>query len=352
MIQRNDYHMKFSDNVSIVLESGRGGNGCCSFKREKFLPKGGPDGGNGGSGGSVFILADKNTGDLSHLHYNKHLKADNGFIGRKNKCSSANGKNLYIKVPIGTSIYDKNQGRKIQVMDVNNKVLEIVKGGKAGFGNFVFKSSTNRFPNKYTLGKSGQKVSIRLDFFYACDVGLLGRPNSGRSSFLKIVSSSKPLITSYPFATKSPDLGLMATECFDFLKLLDTPSLIKGSSAGKGLGNAFLKHLSQAKLIIHVVDMSPEDSSDPFVNYCDVEDELQIYNEEIYSKKRMVLFNKVDLIPKEMRNDTCNKIMEKISLNKKIKPLFHMFSSKEKNLPVDEIRLYISKICKETLLKI
>lgn len=296
--------MQFVDEVVISVFGGNGGDGCVSFRREKYIPKGGPNGGDGGDGGNIYIIPDKNINTLTNFKFKKNFYAENGANGKSKNCTGKNGKDTYIKVPIGTKIIDqKNNNTIIDIISYKQSIL-IAKGGFHGLGNTRFKSSINQTPTQSTKGKIGEEKLLKLELILLADVGLLGYPNSGKSTFLNSVSSAISRVAEYPFTTLTPILGVVniTTDKKKFV-MADIPGLIQGASKGLGLGTKFLKHLTRCKILLHFIDLCPMDGSDPINNFLIISNEIKEYNKGILFKKpRWLIFNKIDLIKKEKIN--------------------------------------------------
>ena len=295
--------MKFIDSASIEVVAGNGGAGCLSFHRARFIPKGGPDGGDGGDGGSVIIEGEPNLNTLSEFRVKRLFCAENGAPGRSQKRRGKSATNLIIHVPLGTSIYNTKTNELIaEVLTPKQKII-VAKGGFHGLGNARFKSSINRTPYQFSKGKHGEKRMLNLEMSLLADVGLLGFPNAGKSSFLRKVSSAKPKVANYPFTTLYPNLGVVSVNEIEHLVIADIPGIIDGASHNAGLGLKFLKHLARTKLLLHIVDIAPVDYSNPADNYKKIEQELKNYSEVLYKKPRLVALNKIDLLtPNEKKN--------------------------------------------------
>lgn len=249
--------MKFVDEAVIEVVAGKGGDGCLSFRREKFIPFGGPDGGNGGTGGSIFLQADQSLNTLVDFRYKRLFRAKNGQPGMGAQRTGKSGDDLYITVPVGTLIYEADTGEKLADLTQDNQQVMVARGGHYGLGNMNFKSSTNRAPRKVTLGKMGEARKLRLELQVLADVGLLGMPNAGKSSLLRAVSAAEPKVADYPFTTLYPNLGLIRVEDHRSFVMADIPGLIEGAAEGAGLGIRFLKHLSRTRLLLHIIDIAP-----------------------------------------------------------------------------------------------
>ncbi|MDH5190298.1 MAG: GTPase ObgE [Gammaproteobacteria bacterium] len=305
--------MKFVDEATIKIEAGKGGNGIASFRREKYIPRGGPNGGDGGDGGSVYLIADTNINTLIDFRYKRSFKAENGQPGMGSECTGKGGDDLYIHVPVGTVITNTDTEEVMGDLVEAGQTLLVAKGGKHGLGNVHFKSSTNRAPRQCTPGEPGEKRSVLLELKLLADVGLLGLPNAGKSTLIRQISSAKPKVADYPFTTRYPNLGVVKVESHRSFVVADIPGLIEGASEGAGLGFQFLRHLSRTGLLLHLVDVVPPNSEDDPVNHVQmIEKELANYSEELVGKKRWLVLNKTDLVPEEMRNEFCQEIVEKL----------------------------------------
>lgn len=294
--------MKFIDEARIEVIAGNGGNGCMSFRREKFIEKGGPDGGDGGKGGSVTMVADNNINTLVDYRFVKKYAAKNGEHGRGADCYGHKGEDVYLKVPVGTTIIDEDTGLVMADLDHNGQEFIVAKGGKGGLGNIHFKSSTNRAPRQTTKGEPGERLNLRLELKVLADVGLLGLPNAGKSTFIRAVSAAKPKVADYPFTTLHPNLGVVRVDAERSFVIADIPGLIEGAAEGLGLGHKFLKHLQRTKILLHIIDIAPQDESiDIVASAVAITHELAKYSEELYNKPRYLVINKVDLILEEER---------------------------------------------------
>ena len=291
--------MNFIDEVHVDVSAGDGGDGCLSFRRAKNLPKGGPDGGDGGSGGNIVLKSNASLNTLAKFRYEKYFSAESGKKGLSNNKSGADGKDLFIEVPVGTIIYDESFDHKVADLDSDNKEVIVAKGGKGGSGNVRFKNSTNRSPRRTTQGQEGGSLSLRLELRLLADVGLLGKPNSGKSSLVNAVSSANPKIADYEFTTLKPSLGVVDYSSDKGFVISDIPGLITGASKGIGLGFQFLKHLSRTRLILQMIDVEGKETKD-------IEEESQVlllelreYDVNLTEKVKWLVLNKIDLIPKE-----------------------------------------------------
>jgi GTP-binding protein len=287
--------VKFVDYATIKVEAGNGGAGCLSFRREKYIPDGGPDGGDGGDGGSVYFIGDEGLNTLSEFRYHRLFRAQNGSQGQGSDCRGKSGEDLIVKVPLGTQIIDLGTDEVIGEVTTKDEKILVAKGGFHGLGNARFKSSVNRAPRQTTPGSEGERREIALEMSIMADVGLLGLPNAGKSSLIRQVSSARPKVANYPFTTLHPSLGVIDVNGSSMV-MADIPGLIENASQGVGLGFEFLKHLSRAKILLHVVDIMPIDGTKPSDNFTIIENELQKYSQELYNKPRLVAINKIDTL--------------------------------------------------------
>ena len=308
--------MKFLDQAKINLKAGNGGSGSASFRREKFVEFGGPDGGDGGDGGSIVFEAERNLNTLIDYRYSQHFKAENGKPGSKRNKTGANGKDLILKVPIGTQIYEEDNNTIIYDFKKNNEKYLVASGGKGGLGNVRFKSSTNRAPKKKTNGKNGEEFWIWLQLKIIADVGIVGLPNAGKSSLLAALTRAKPKIANYPFTTLNPNLGVTYYDNKE-VTLADIPGLVEGAHKGVGLGDKFLRHIERCKILLHLIDVTEDNLVE---NYKKIRSELQSYNLSLSKKKEIIYFNKSDLVEK-------NELNKKIDIfNSKIKKKYKVIS--------------------------
>ncbi len=290
--------MKFVDEATISVEAGNGGNGCLSFWREKYVPRGGPDGGDGGDGGSIYLLVDTGLNTLADFRYQRKFRATHGQKGAGGECRGKSGEDLYIKVPLGTLVYDDDTEELIGDMVKPDQTLLVAKGGFHGLGNARFKSSVNRSPRQTTKGTPGEKRKLRLELQVLADVGLLGMPNAGKSTFIRAVSAAKPKVADYPFTTLHPHLGVVRVGPEQSFVIADIPGLIEGAAEGAGLGIQFLKHLSRTHLLLHIVDIASCENIEQVVNNIRViENELAEFGEGLEERPRWVVLNKADLLP-------------------------------------------------------
>ncbi len=291
--------MKFVDEASIRVEAGKGGNGCLSFRREKYIAKGGPDGGDGGDGGSIYLVGDADLNTLVDYRFQPRYRAQSGESGKGKDQTGAKGEDIYLRVPLGTSIFDDETGEYLGDVSEEKEEILVAQGGFHGLGNVRFKSSTNRAPRQTKPGSPGELKNLRLELKLLADVGLLGLPNAGKSTLISAVSAARPKIADYPFTTLVPNLGVVTVGDDHSFVIADIPGLIEGAADGAGLGVQFLKHLSRTRLLLHLIDLAPMDGSDPVENFKIIERELAKYSEGIANKERWLVLTKTDLIPKD-----------------------------------------------------
>ena len=309
--------MKFLDQAKIFVKAGDGGSGSASFRREKFIEFGGPDGGDGGHGGSIIFIADKNLNTLIDFRYQQHFKAEKGQDGKGKKKTGKSGKDLILKVPIGTQILEEDNNTLIEDLAKSEKKINIANGGKGGLGNVRFKSSTNRTPRKKTDGENGESFWVWLQLKVIADIGIVGMPNSGKSSLLSVLTSARPKIANYPFTTINPNLGVTNYNNKE-VTLADIPGLIEGAHEGIGLGDKFLRHIERCKNILHLIDITNDNL---FEVYSKVRKELFKYSNKLTKKKEIIVFNKIDMVNDE-------EINKKIDIfNKKIKKKIYTISA-------------------------
>ena len=294
--------MKFVDEATIDVVAGDGGNGCMSFRREKFLPFGGPNGGDGGRGGSVYAMGDRNLNTLIDFRYARRHEARRGENGRGSDQYGAAAEDIVLRMPMGTVITDSETGQVVAELLVPDERVPIVKGGDGGFGNLHFKTSTNRAPRQKTPGWPGEQKKLRLELKVLADVGLLGMPNAGKSSLITAISNARPKIADYPFTTLHPNLGVVRAGPEQSFVVADIPGLIEGASEGAGLGHLFLRHLQRTHLLLHLVDFAPfDDAIDPVEQARAIVAELKKYDQSLYDKPRWLVLNKLDMVPVEER---------------------------------------------------
>ena len=300
--------MKFLDQARIYVRAGDGGSGSASFRREKFIEYGGPDGGDGGNGGSIVFVTDNNLNTLIDFRYQQHFKAEKGQPGKGKKKTGKSGKNLILKVPIGTQIFEQDNNTLIKDLTKPEQKIIIANGGKGGLGNVRFKSSTNRAPRKKTDGHKGENFWIWLQLKVIADIGIVGMPNSGKSSLLSVLTSARPKIANYPFTTINPNLGV-ANYNNKEVTLADIPGLIEGAHEGIGLGDKFLRHIERCKNILHLIDITNDNLIE---NYFKVKKEIFKYNSKLIKKREIIVFNKIDMISNEEVNKKIDNFSKKI----------------------------------------
>ena len=309
--------MKFLDQAKIYIRAGNGGSGSASFRREKYIEFGGPDGGDGGNGGSVIVEAERNLNTLIDFRYRQHFKADSGKPGSKKNKTGGSGEDLILKVPVGTQLYEEDNNTLIYDLTKNKEKFVVATGGKGGLGNTRFKSSTNRTPRKKTDGKKGEEFWIWLQLKVIADVGIIGLPNAGKSSFLSKCTRARPKIANYPFTTINPNLGVLNMNHKEIV-LADIPGLIEGSHKGVGLGDKFLRHIERCKTLIHLIDISEKDI---LGNYLKIRNELSKYDKKILKKKEIIIFNKIDLLDMNSVDEKLKQFKNKIKKNYEITSL-------------------------------
>jgi len=293
--------MKFVDEATIDVTAGNGGSGCISFRREKFIPFGGPNGGDGGRGGHVYVVADRNINTLIDYRYARRHEARNGEQGRGSDQFGAAGEDIVLRMPVGTIIRDYETGEVMMELLEHGEKRLLAKGGDGGFGNLHYKTSTNRAPRKKTVGWPGEAFKLKLELRVLADVGLLGMPNAGKSTLIAAISNARPKIADYPFTTLHPNLGVVRVGPEKSFVVADIPGLIEGASEGAGLGHLFLRHLQRTRVLLHVIDLAPFDDADPVQQARAIVNELKIYDEELYNKPRWLVLNKLDMIPEAER---------------------------------------------------
>lgn len=338
--------MKFVDEAEIRVEAGDGGNGTVGFRREKYVPKGGPDGGDGGDGGSVYLLADENLNTLIDYRFERFHRAERGQNGQGGNCTGRAGADLTVSVPVGTRATDVDTGEVLGDLTRNGQKLKVAQGGFHGLGNARFKSSTNRAPRQKTNGTPGEIRNLKLELMLLADVGMLGMPNAGKSTFIRSVSAAKPKVADYPFTTLVPNLGVVRQDSQRSFVIADIPGLIEGAAEGAGLGIRFLKHLERCRILLHLVDLMPADGSDPADHAEAIINELEKYSPKLAAKPRWLVLNKVDLLLEEEVEEISQRIIErlnwdgpvyKISAFQKMEldPLCHDIMNFIESLPTD-----------------
>ena len=305
--------MKFVDEATIEVLAGKGGDGCLSFRREKFVPRGGPDGGDGGRGGDVVLVADGGINSLAQFRYKRKFSAVNGKGGAGRNRTGAGGEDCRIRVPAGTLVYDADTKERITDINRSDTTFVVAQGGRGGGGNIRFKSSTNRAPRRTVPGTPGDARTLRLELQVLADVGLLGLPNAGKSTFLRAVSQARPKVADYPFTTLHPQLGVVDIDVDSSFVIADIPGLIDGAAAGAGLGVRFLNHLRRTRLLLHMVDVGPEISNDPVADIKTVENELAAFDPDLASRPRWLVLNKVDLMSDEEADQILQTLVESLS---------------------------------------
>ncbi len=302
--------MKFVDEASIEVVAGKGGDGCLSFRREKYIQFGGPNGGDGGDGGGVYLISDATLNTLVDFRFKRLFRARPGGNGKGSECTGKKGDSLYVRVPVGTLVFDVETEEFLGDLTEPEQVLLVAKGGEHGLGNVRFKTSTNRAPRRITTGTVGETRALRLELQVLADVGLLGLPNAGKSSLIRAVSSARPKVADYPFTTLHPHLGVVSIELDRNFVIADIPGLIAGAADGHGLGIQFLRHLSRTSLLLHIVDVAPLDG-DPVQDILSIIKELEKYSAELVTKERWLVLNKIDLLPEHQQ--LCDNIIKEIN---------------------------------------
>ncbi|MEH6576677.1 MAG: GTPase ObgE [Amphritea sp.] len=302
--------MKFVDEATITVEAGKGGNGCMSFRREKYVARGGPDGGDGGDGGSIFALADESLNTLIDFRFQSRNKAENGQGGMSRNCTGSKGEDLILKVPVGTTIIDIDTDEVLADLTEVGQVEKIAQGGFHGLGNTRFKSSVNRAPRQTSNGSMGETRNIKLELKVLADVGLLGLPNAGKSTFIRSVSAAKPKVANYPFTTLVPNLGVVRTEKERSFVIADIPGIIEGAAEGAGLGIRFLKHLARNRILLHLVDMAPWDEVTPAESAQAIKLELEKFSPTLAAQERWLVLNKLDMVPEDEQDERCQAVVD------------------------------------------
>lgn len=304
--------MKFVDEAAVRVEAGDGGNGCLSFRREKYIEYGGPDGGNGGVGGSVVLQADSNLNTLVDYRYERMFRAERGEGGSGRNCTGASGEDLIMKLPVGTTIIDEDTEEVLGDLVKAGDKFVVAMGGRGGLGNTCFKSSTNRSPRKTTPGTEGESRNLRFELKVLADIGLLGMPNAGKSTLIRAVSAAKPKVADYPFTTLVPNLGVVKVDRLRSFVMADIPGLIEGAAEGAGLGIRFLKHLARCRILLHVVDIAPWDQADPVKSIDAITGELQLFSPALAERERWLILNKLDLLPPDEAEARCQEIVDEL----------------------------------------
>jgi len=305
--------VKFIDEARIVVHAGKGGDGAVSFRREKYVPRGGPDGGDGGRGGSLFAVADRNLNTLIDYRYARIHRARDGEGGHGKQCSGRSADDVRLRMPVGTVITDRSTGEVIGDLTADGEIALLARGGRGGLGNVNFKSSVNRAPRRATPGAAGESRELALELKVLADVGLLGLPNAGKSTFIRAVSSARPRVADYPFTTLHPNLGVVRVDVSRSFVIADIPGLIAGAAEGAGLGHRFLRHLTRTRLLLHLVDIAPFDpDADPARDARAIVAELRKYDERLYRKPRWLVLNKADLLPLEEREPAAREFVRRL----------------------------------------
>jgi len=305
--------MKFVDEAVIEVHAGKGGDGVASFRREKFVPRGGPDGGDGGRGGSIYAVAERNINTLIDYRYARIHRAKNGEKGQGADCYGRSADDIELRVPVGTVISEVESGDVLADLAQHGARALLAKGGKGGLGNLHFKSSVNRAPREFTRGEPGESRKLKLELKVLADVGLLGMPNAGKSTFIRAVSAARPKVADYPFTTLHPNLGVVRADAHRSFVIADIPGLIEGAAEGAGLGHQFLRHLQRTRLLLHIVDIAPADEArDPVADAKAIVRELKKYDPALYKKPRWLVLNKADLLPAETREKTIRAFLRKL----------------------------------------
>ncbi len=342
--------MKFVDEALVRVEAGDGGNGIISFRREKFVAKGGPNGGDGGDGGDVYLQADSNLNTLVDYQFEKFHTAERGQNGMSTNCTGKRGSDLILRVPVGTRAIDIDTEEVLGDLTKNGQKLMVAKGGWHGLGNARFASPTNRTPRKKTNGTPGEVRNLKLELLLLADVGMLGLPNAGKSTFIRAVSSAKPKVADYPFTTLVPNLGVVRTEAEKSFVIADIPGLIEGAAEGAGLGIQFLKHLERCGLLIHLVDVLPADGSDPAENAKVIVNELAKYSDKLANKPRWLVLNKIDLVLEDELEEIQQRVVEALEWTGAV---YHVSAASRTNTDAlcREIRTYLDQLPKEVVVE-
>ena len=305
--------MKFVDEATISIQAGKGGDGCLSFRREKFIPEGGPDGGDGGDGGSIYLEADPSLNTLVDFRHVRNFKAENGQPGMGSQCTGKKGADLIIKVPVGTIVWEDTTNEQMGDLRAPFEKLLVAQGGFHGLGNLRYKSSVNRAPRKFTKGTLGESRQLRLELRLLADVGLLGLPNAGKSTLIRSVSAAKPKVADYPFTTLYPNLGVVSASVGESFVMADIPGVIEGAANGAGLGLRFFKHLSRTRLLLHVVDILPNDDCSAVENIKMLQAEVVNFDTKLANKEQWLVLNKIDYLAKEQQEQHCADIVAQVN---------------------------------------
>ena len=333
--------MKFVDEATIKVEAGDGGNGCISFRREKFIPFGGPD---GGDGGSVYLVAREGLNTLADFRHSRRFRAERGENGQSSNCTGRGAADLYIPVPVGTAVHDEDTQELLGDLTVVDQTLKVAQGGFHGLGNVRFKSSVNRAPRQNTPGSPGEKRNLRLELKLLADVGLLGMPNAGKSTLIRAISAARPKVADYPFTTLHPNLGVVYAGLHRSFVVADIPGLIEGAAEGAGLGIQFLRHLLRTRVLLHLVDVVPHDPNiDPVQEVNAIAAELAKFSPELAAKERWLVLNKIDLVPADIRDELCADIVKRLAWQG---PVFYISAIKAEGTPnlVQKIMTYLESL--------
>ena len=339
----------FTDYTKIIIKSGDGGNGAVTFRREKYVAAGGPDGGDGGNGGNIYFQVDKDKNTLIDFRYHKKFKASNGENGSGSHCNGKYGEDLYVKVPIGTVIKDVETGKVVADLSEPNQTELILKGGRGGRGNSHFKTSTRQAPRFAEDGEKGEEKEIILELKLLADVGLLGFPNVGKSTFLKAVTDAKPKIANYHFTTLEPNLGVVKTKNGDGFVIADIPGIIEGASEGVGLGIQFLRHVERTRLLLHFLDVSGQEGRNPVEDFYAINEELKKYSEKLSTRKQMIVANKIDIL----QDETLLKEVEKLAQKENL-PIFQISAATAQGVQalIDYVANTLKTLPKEELVEV
>ncbi len=341
--------MKFVDEVTIKVIAGDGGNGAVSFRREKYIPRGGPDGGDGGDGGSVYLIGDSNLNTLADFRHVRTYTAESGKRGQGREKTGKGGADLLIPVPVGTLVYDDDTNELIGDITADAQKTLVAHGGWHGLGNVRFKSSVNRTPRKCTPGSPGERRQLRLELKVLADVGLLGLPNAGKSTFISAVSAARPKVADYPFTTLYPNLGVVRADDYRSFVVADIPGLVEGAADGAGLGIQFLKHLSRTRLLLHIIDIAPFDGSDPVDGARKIFAELENYSAELARKQRWLVLNKTDLLPAGELDQRVSAIVDGLGWTGPVYALSALSGSGTRQLVFDIMNYLESEAASESL---
>ena len=336
--------MKFIDEARIEVHAGDGGNGVVHFRREKFIPKGGPDGGDGGRGGSIYAIADRNINTLIDYRYARIFRAKAGANGSGGQCNGRGADDIQLRVPVGTVIADRNTGDRIADLVAHGQVALIAKGGRGGLGNLNFKSSVNRAPRHATPGETGESKDLALELRVLADVGLLGMPNAGKSSLIRAISSATPKVADYPFTTVAPNLGVVQVEIGRSFTVADIPGLIEGAAEGAGLGHQFLRHLTRTGLLLHIVDVAPiTPDGDPVRDARTIVAELKKFDDALHKKPRWLVINKVDLLKPEGVDHQVAEIVRRLRWKGEVRTISALTRTGTRQLAAD-IMTYLERV--------